>query len=129
MVALDRGQHITTHRRALSLVREDSWSPRESATRVLLVTSGLPEPELNSDIFDDQGYFLGCLDMVFPQYKVAVEYQGRQHASTYSSDIERIEALRAAGWDVIQVTSTLLSRPTVLVKRVATALQRRGWGG
>ncbi len=129
IVALGRWPGMPRLRRALELIREDSWSPRESMTRVALVQAGLPEPELNIDLFDGDGGFLGCVDMAYLRYKIAVEYQGEQHALTYAQDIERIERLRAAGWIVIQVTKTLAASPAILITRVEAALRSRGWQG
>lgn len=114
-------------RQALSLIREDAWSPRESACRVRFVLGGLPEPELNADIFDGAGAFLGCFDMVFRKWRVAVEYQGRVHGESYSHDVERVERARHEGWIVVQVTSTLHSDPPRLLGRVGSALRSRGW--
>ncbi|WP_167132045.1 hypothetical protein [Paramicrobacterium chengjingii] len=116
-------------RKALHFVRCDSWSPRESLTRHLLVTNGLPEPVLNNDFFDENGGHLACLDMAYPKYKVAVEYQGRVHGVQYSRDIERIERLRADGWIIVQVSSELFNEPGVLIRRVHDALCARGWRG
>lgn len=113
-------------REAFGLIREDSWSPRESLCRIILVRAGLPEPLLNVDVDGPQG-FLACVDMVYPQYRVAIEYQGQVHGARYAKDVERIEALRAAGWIVIQVTSALLRRPEELAARVRAALMSRGW--
>ncbi len=126
-VGLGRWHGSVRLRLALDLVREDAWSPRESQLRVTLVQAGLPEPELNVDLFDDCGHFLGCIDMVYREYKVAIEYQGEQHSSTYARDVERIERMRACGWVVLQVTKELLARPNVLVARVAGELRGRGW--
>ncbi|MFD5226235.1 hypothetical protein ACFWHT_11500 [Microbacterium sp. NPDC058342] len=122
--ALNAGRRLGAARLrdALSLIREDSWSPRESLVRVILVTAGLPEPQLNIDVFDDQGRFLGCADMVYPEARVIVEYHGMLHGPQWAQDVERIGAFRAAGWDVIEVTSPLLNRPEELVQRVRRAL-------
>ncbi|TQO23405.1 hypothetical protein [Paramicrobacterium agarici] len=116
-------------REALPFVRCDSWSPRESLTRFIMVTNGLPEPVLNSDFYDARGGHLACIDMAYPEYKVAVEYQGRVHGVQYSQDIERIERLRADGWIVVQVSSELFNEPDTLVRRVRSALRSRGWHG
>lgn len=114
--------------RALPLIREDSWSPRESFVRFEIVSAGLPEPQLNIDVFEG-GSFLGCVDLAYPQHRIAIEYQGEMHSTRYAADIERIERLRAAGWIVIQVTKHLLARPEELVRRIDIALRRRGWTG
>jgi len=52
-------------------IREDSWSPRESQVRCLLVDAGLPEPEPNVDVFDDHGRFIGCVDLAHPALRAA----------------------------------------------------------
>lgn len=111
-------------REAVEAVREDSWSPRETRVRCILVAAGLPEPELNVDVYGDDGRFLGCVDMVYPGSHVAIEYLGMLHGERWAQDVERIAALRAAGWTVIEVTSPLLKRPEELIRRVAAALGR-----
>lgn len=118
-----RRHGIRRLREALELIREDSWSPRESKLRCLIVREGLPEPALNQDIYDDHGRFLGCFDMVYPGKKVVIEYNGLMHANKYAADIERIAALRAAGWTVIEVTSDLFARPEELLTRIRRALR------
>jgi len=115
-------------RHALPLIRTDSWSRTESWTRLVIVQAGLPEPQLNCDFFDKYGAHLACIDLAYPEYKVAVEYMGQFHGAQYARDVERIERLRAAGWTVIQVTSELLfTKPGELVQRVRAALSERGW--
>jgi hypothetical protein len=127
--ALGAGRRVgASHlRAALELIREDSWSPMESLCRVILVMAGLPEPLLNVDVYSTDGEFLACVDLVFPAYRVAVEYQGQLHGARYAKDIERIEALRRDGWIIIQVTSALIGRRQLLVARVSEALESRGW--
>ena len=111
-------------REAVEWIREDSWSPRESRVRCVLRDAGLPEPELNVDIFED-GAFLGCGDMVFRERRVLVEYHGLLHGATWAADVERTAAFRAAGWTVIDVTAPLLTSPDELVRRVRHALRPR----
>lgn len=114
---------IQNLRQAVEWIREDSWSPRESRVRCVLVDAGLPEPELNQDIYHD-GVFLGCVDMVYRAQRVIIEYHGLLHGPTWAVDVERIAALRAAGWILIDVTAPLLARPDELVRRVREALRR-----
>lgn len=109
-------------REAVELIREDSWSPRESKLRCILIDAGLPEPQLNIDLFDTWGRFLGCVDLAYPDAKIAIEYQSVLHSTRYAHDVERLAALRAAGWTVIEVTATLLQHPEILVSRVRAAL-------
>ena len=110
-------------RAALGMIREDAWSPRESLVRCILVEAGLPEPDLNTDVYDERGVFLGCVDLAYPREKVAIEYLGMLHGERWAQDVERLARLRAAGWAVIEVTSPLLKRPHDLVARVTAALK------
>ncbi|MFE6735021.1 hypothetical protein [Microbacterium sp. NPDC057650] len=121
-VAAGRWGHVRRLREAVDLVREDSWSPRESRLRLDIVFAGLPEPMLNHDVYDDHGRFLGCVDLAYPDRKIAIEYQGALHSRQYAADIERIAALRAAGWIVIEVTSA--SRTDDVLARIRHALRR-----
>ncbi|WP_313479560.1 type IV toxin-antitoxin system AbiEi family antitoxin domain-containing protein [Microbacterium sp.] len=125
--AIDAGRRtgIRRLREAVELIREDSWSPRESAVRCHLVFAGLPEPVLNQDVYDEHGRFVACADLAYPERKVAIEYQGVLHANSYAADVERLARLRAAGWVVIEVTATLLADPRMLVERVSAALRAR----
>lgn len=122
MLNAGRRRGVARLRDALELVREDSWSPRETRVRCILLAGGLPEPELNVDIHDERGRFLGCVDMVYREARVVIEYLGMLHGAQWAADVERLARLRAAGWTVIEVTSPLLRRPEELVRRVSAAL-------
>ena len=115
---------IVRLREAVEIVRTDSWSPRESALRCLIVLAGLPEPTLNHDVYDARGRFLGCVDLAYPERKIAIEYHGILHHSRYARDVERIAALRAAGWTVIEVTAVLFADDVELLRRIRHALRR-----
>lgn len=78
-----RRRGIRRLREAVELIREDSWSPRESKLRCLIVRAGLPEPMLNIDAYSDDGRFLACIDLAYPRKKVAIEYHGLVHARSY----------------------------------------------
>ena len=91
--------------------------------------AGLPEPALNHDIYDEHGRFLGCVDLAYPELRVAIEYHGLIHAGNYAEDVERIAALRAAGWTVIEVTHALYSQPEELLRRIRRALGIRPSSG
>lgn len=116
-------------RRAAHMVRRGSASPRESEVRWELVRAGLPEPELNADIYDDDGSWLARGDLVYRKWRVVVEYDGRQHELDPAQrqwDHLRREQLDAAGWRLIVITSADMSCPQAFVVRVRQALRRRG---
>jgi hypothetical protein len=131
--ALARGRwpHGPRLRRALERARVGSKSRRETQVRLGLAEAGLPEPELNQDVWEDDQW-LACPDFVYRRYKVCIEYQSAYHRSAqqYDADIDRRRRLQAAGWLVVELTSTHVARsPRDAVRRVAEALRQRGWSG
>src|SRR5690606_19824415 len=105
------GRHVHGVRRSRTnagLVRERVRSFRETDLRLVLTLAGLPEPEVNADIFDALGNHLGCGDLVLRRWRIVLEYDGWYHersAAQRRKDIARREALEADGWLVIVVVS------------------------
>jgi len=113
-------------------VRERVRSFRETDLRLVLALAGLPEAQVNSDIVDDSGTFLGCGDLVLRTWRIVLEYDGWYHERTAAQrhqDLARREALESAGWLVIVLVSTDLDRPASLIARVWRALVSRGYAG
>jgi hypothetical protein len=112
--------------RALDFADAGAESPPESLTRILMMTTGLPRPETQIVIADVCGNPIYRLDMGWPQFKVAIEYDGAQHwtdPAQRARDIERLEFLAAQGWTIIRVSwNQLRDQPTLVVERVAKAL-------
>lgn len=115
-------------RAALPRARPRSASRPEVWVRLTLVDAGLPEPALNHDVFE-AGTRLACVDMAYPDLKIAIEYEGEHHLrdpKQWAADILRYETLEAAGWIVVRVTKDELFRtPEVLLARVRRAIGRR----
>lgn len=119
-----------TLRAALPLLRARSESPRESMLRVQIVLAGLPEPECNWEIFDENGRFLARADLAYPDLKLCLEYQGDHHRTDraqWRRDIRRTEELEDHGWKVLQFTDDDLKSPADLTARIARHLAGRGW--
>lgn len=113
----------------LQLVDGGAESPQESRLRVVLVRAGLPFPQTQIEFHDDYGEVIIRVDMGWPQWRVAVEYDGVQHwtdARQRAWDIERLALLEAAGWVVVRVSAGMLRHPGRVVERVAAALRARG---
>ncbi|MFV0319551.1 MAG: endonuclease domain-containing protein [Microbacterium sp.] len=127
--ALTAGRRCSARvlRAALERVRTGSASRPETWTRLSLVDAGLPEPDLDVDVVDEDGRFLARVDMAYPRLRIAIEYDGQHHSSgrQWESDVDRYARLEAAGWIVIRVTKGMLfGRPDVFVQRVRAALAR-----
>ncbi|MWV49165.1 hypothetical protein GRS96_07720 [Rathayibacter sp. VKM Ac-2803] len=124
------GRGARAARRALDLVREGAESRRETLLRLVLSTAGLPEPELNREVFDAEG-LIGRIDLLFPRWKVAVEYEGDHHRTDraqWDRDLVRYERLAAAGWTPVRIAATSFDAdPLGCADRVRRALFAHGW--
>jgi very-short-patch-repair endonuclease len=126
-IEANRREGAALLRQAISEARRGSQSPGETRVRLLLVRSGLPEPLLNHRVHDAFGRYLGKGDLVWPEQKVVLEYEGAQHGldiGQFRYDVERYERFRDAGWTVIRVTADDLrpERRPALVARVRARL-------
>ncbi|UYM05953.1 hypothetical protein [Solicola gregarius] len=130
--ATDNWEGIRNARLALPYVCEKVRSPRETATRLMLVLAGLPEPdECNLDIYDGDR-FVGCGDLVWLAYVLVTEYDGRQHAEDtkqWNHDLDRVEGFEDAGWRFYRVTNRRLRAPRQVVRRVYAKLVAGGYAG
>ncbi|MBI3214509.1 MAG: DUF559 domain-containing protein [Mycobacterium sp.] len=128
-VWVPRGVDLTAADRALGLVDGGAESPQETRLRLIVVTDGVPRPQTQIEFHDDYGKVMIRVDMGWPDWKVAVEYDGAQHwtdGRQRAWDIERIAMLEALGWTVIRVSADMLRRPDVIVARVREKLRAAG---
>ena len=119
-------------RRLLRYVRQGAESPRETVVRLMIVWSGLPEPECNIDIVDAEGRFVARGDLVMRRWLVVVEYDGWYHerdGRQRQRDVLRRERLEALGWCVVVITARDLRHPESVPSRVHGALVRAGYRG
>jgi len=123
-VGVQRRVNGRTLHGALGLIRIGPLSRPESLTRVLAVTGGLPDPIPNLRVTP-----LLMFDLAWPQWRVALDYQGDSHrsASQFARDVRRIDDARHIGWDLMQVTkSDLFDHPFDLLGRLRSRLAERG---
>lgn len=120
-------------RALLPLLSTRSASPPETHLRLRLLGWGAPPPTLDHDVLVPDGRLIGCSEIAFPEFKIALEYEGGHHfsqARQYARDIEKYQDYAENGWLVVRVTSQLLYRePDELRRRVFAALALRGWEG
>lgn len=110
--------------RAIALIRPGVRSAKETELRLLLLSGGLPEPEVNGRIVDEHGNFVAESDLVYRQAKVLLEYEGDGHRerTRFRKDIRRYDRLQDLGWRVIRVTQEDLNQPADLLARARRAL-------
>jgi very-short-patch-repair endonuclease len=123
-----RGQRLL--RRAASLVRREVDSPMESRLRMLMVLAGLPEPTVNHTIRRQNGSVRYRFDLSYPDFRLVVEYDGRQHAESdrqWDGDIDRREWMDAEGWRIVVVRSKdLYNTPGQTLQRIISAMRDKG---
>lgn len=117
-----------TIRSALPLARERVESPKETQTRLLLVRGGLPEPVVQHDVHE-RSRFIARVDLAYPQWKIAIEYEGDGHRTDkkrWRADIRRQRELEDLGWIVIRLTELdLQAGGKELVARIRRAIASR----
>jgi very-short-patch-repair endonuclease len=61
------------------------------------------------------------LDLGWPEHRVGLEYDGAVHRERrqHSRDLDRHNAIRTAGWTVLQVDQRILDRAGDLLARLA----------
>jgi hypothetical protein len=117
-------------RRAARFVREEVDSPMETRLRMLMVLAGFPEPVVNYVILDARGRWSRRFDLSYPELKLVIEYDGRQHAENdaqWDHDLDRRETLDEDGWRLIVIRSKgIYVEPQRTLERIADAMRARG---
>ena len=124
------GRGAVLARRAASYVRRDVDSPMETRLRMLIVLAGLPEPQVNFKICFPNGRVRYRFDLSYPELKIVVEYDGRQHRDDldqWDHDLDRDEWLADDSWTFVKVFSRGIYRePAKTIERVRKAIVSRG---
>ena len=128
---LRRGRRIgiAALQESLARARSGAVSRPETWCRLTIVDAGMPEPVLDHDVYDDSGRFVGCVDLAYPELRIAIEYEGDHHrldTRQWNRDIAKHDRLAELGWRVIRVTKSMLFEdPGALITRVRAALRAR----
>ena len=116
--------------RKLAALAERAESPMETRTRWLFITSGLPRPQVQTDLYY-RGQLIGRADLYYPEAGLAIEFDGGNHKERLVADNRRQNLIVSAGIMVLRFTSwDLATRPDTVVAQVRGALAARiGFGG
>ncbi|MDR6509046.1 hypothetical protein [Arthrobacter oryzae] len=120
---------IRKARLALEQARIGADSAPETRLRLALENAGLPDPKLNVPTELHNGV-VRQPDLSYPEYKVAVEYEGEGHseAAQIIRDIAREEDFARAGWTLVRISKRhLVNGARSAVGKVRTALISSGW--
>jgi very-short-patch-repair endonuclease len=98
-------------------------SPMESRLRMLLVLSGLPSPHVQYEVPVDGTIYR--IDLAYPEHRLAIEYDGRDHARRWTTDIRRQNLLEDRGWQFRRyVSDDYYRRPERILTQVRRGLRR-----
>jgi hypothetical protein len=120
---------------ALRAVLEESYGrevPDSYFNRLalrLITSSGLPSPVVEHTVRRADGSFVARVDLAYPDLRIAIELDGRQHhltARAFERDRARQNRLELEGWLVLRYTwRQYLSAPGGIVAEVASARRAR----
>ena len=139
--ALDRealGRRLARADRVRGVVSARAWAPHltarsgshpESFIRYWLLASDLPEPQVQLPVYDRWGREVAHADLGYERWKIALEYEGRQHAERdqFGRDVDRYSLMAADGMLVLRFAARHIGGPGVVVDRTRRALTSRGW--
>ncbi len=117
-------------RAALTQLRAGTDSARETTLRLLVVRAGFPEPDVNIVLVNRNGREIAHGDLVWPEFRVVLEYDGRHHAedpTQFAIDIRRLDDLAEAHYRVIRVDKALLAEGGAVLAKLRRALHEGGW--
>jgi hypothetical protein len=111
-----------------------SESVGESFARMVMDAGGLPEPELQAEFSDADG-FIGRVDFYFREHHTIVEFDGRvkytpelapggDPAAALWQEKRREDRLRALGYEVVRITWADLHDPVKLAAKIRQAFDR-----
>lgn len=124
-----RWRGVDRLRRAIELSDAGAESPRETALRLLVLSAGLSRPVTQFVVRDHNGRFLGRADLAWPEWRVALEYEGAHHFTDpvqARKDATRANAFMQAGWRVLRVTRELARDEGELLRLILSALRAAG---
>jgi very-short-patch-repair endonuclease len=120
---------IRKARLALDQARAGADSAPETRLRLALARRGLPDADVNVPVALDGGV-VRQPDLAYPEFRVAVEYDGEGHSDPTQvlKDISRDEDFAAAGWILVRIGKTHMENDArAAVRKVRLALLARGW--
>lgn len=125
---------VPTARRAVAFLDGRSESPGESESRVVLREHGLPAPELQYEIYDDNGFLVARTDFAWPDRRTVGEFDGAvKYSGQFGKPVEQVvldekrreNAIRAYGFDVVRWTWSDLRQPAPFVSLLRRSLARQ----
>lgn len=98
-------------------------SPMETRLRWLLINARLPNPEVQADLYDSTGNFVGRADLFFRTARLVIEFDGGNHRERLVSDDRRQNLITGARFRLLRFTAAdVYHRPDVIADQIRGAL-------
>ena len=95
----------------------------ETRLRWIIVQAGLPTPEVQTDLRNHEGRFVGRADLYYPESRLVIEYDGVNHRDRLAAENRRQNLLIDSGFRLLRFTaSDVHQRPETIVAHVQRAL-------
>ena len=118
-----KGRRGAARLRRLVELAAPAESPMETRLRWLIFNAGLPRPEVQVDLHDAEGGFLGRADLYYPAARLVVEFDGGNHRERLVSDDRRQNLLIGAGFRILRFTAAdVHSRPGIVAAQLRGSL-------
>jgi very-short-patch-repair endonuclease len=117
---------ISRLRRVVELAEPKTESAMETRLRMLLVLAGLPRPQAQVPLCDNEGRWLGRPDLLYRDQRLAIEYDGGNHRERLVDDDRRQNRLIGSGLRILRFTAAdVYGAPESVVADVRRALAAR----
>ena len=119
---------VATARRWAPQLTPLAASRPESLVRHHILHAGPPAPQVQLPIRDALGRTVAHADLGYEEWRIAIEYEGRQHAEReqFARDLTRYSRMGASGWLLLRFGGADAFQPRAVVSQVAGALRSRG---
>jgi very-short-patch-repair endonuclease len=91
--------------RRLAALAAPAESPMETRLRWLLLKRGLPRPEVQANLRDEEDQLLGRADLYYRAARLIVEYDGANHRDRLVEDDRRQNRLLSVGFGLLRFTA------------------------
>ena len=101
----------------------------ETRLRWLLIEAGLPRPQVQVNLRNGAGMFVGRADLYYPEARLVLEYDGGNHRERLVEDDRRQNLVVSAGYRLLRFTAAdIYSHADVVIAQVRAALRPRPCG-
>src|SRR5690625_5659246 len=103
----------------------------ETKVRLMILARGYPEPVPNLEFIDPATGIVYYVDLAYPQWKIAIEYDGQGHwddKQQWEKDLHKNEVLHDQAWKVLRIAIADYMEPETFLdrKKHTSELQSRG---